>query len=306
MAVNSGIGWTHHTLNFWWGCHKVSEECRHCYISPIMKRAGKEPFGGPIRTSQRLWNDAHRFEKLAIATGERQRVFTCSMSDFFHPGADAWRPEAWEVIRQTPHLDWLIVTKRIEEAQTRLPADWGDGWPNVWLGVTCGHSDSLHRVLRLLEAPAALRFVSAEPLLGPLDFTRLDGSVNALGEQRTSYGVVIAERLGPRIDWIITGCERAAKETRRRQEVEWVRSIDEQCRRHGIPHFQKQYYRTDAQGNEVGDVCDDGLLLGEFRQEVTVTEELRTDCCGRDVTDLPGLWDDADTVTRIPVRRVTR
>ncbi len=98
MAENSGIGWTDHTMNFWWGCHKVSPECKHCYIEGIMKRAGREPFNGPMKT--KTWSQPSRWQRQAVEQGRRFRVFTCSMSDFFHPGADEWRPEAWEVIKE--------------------------------------------------------------------------------------------------------------------------------------------------------------------------------------------------------------
>lgn len=98
MAQNSKIGWTDHTHNFWWGCHKVSEECRFCYISGIMRRGGYEPFNGPMRTKN--WNNPQRWQRQAERSGKRLRVFTCSMSDFFHPAADDWRDEAWDVIRR--------------------------------------------------------------------------------------------------------------------------------------------------------------------------------------------------------------
>ena len=99
MAEDSGIGWTHHTQNFWWGCNKVSPECGNCYIEGIMRRAGKEPFQGPMRTNS-TWADPQRWDRRASEAGQRLRVFTCSMSDFFHPGADPWRGEAWDIIRR--------------------------------------------------------------------------------------------------------------------------------------------------------------------------------------------------------------
>lgn len=184
-----------------------------------MRRAGKEPFGGPIRIKN--WTNPAKWEREAQRTGRRFRIFTCSMSDFFHAGADKWRGEAWEVIRNCPHLDWLILTKRPELIQGNLPSDWVTGYPNVWLGVTCGFSSSLRRVEVLTEIPAAIRFISAEPLLGPVNFRPfLNGSIH----------------------WIITGCERAAKETRFPMDTAWVRGIDAQCRRVRIPHFFKQHY----------------------------------------------------------------
>ena len=73
MAEKTGIGWCDHTINFWWGCEKVSTECKRCYIAGIMRRAGKEPFGGPIRTKD--WSAARRYDRKATLAGQRRRVF---------------------------------------------------------------------------------------------------------------------------------------------------------------------------------------------------------------------------------------
>ena len=80
---NSKIGWTHHTWNPWWGCDKVSEACKHCYIGPVMKRSGNEPFHGPMRTGEATWRKAFKWNRKAKEEGKRFRIFTCSMSDFF-------------------------------------------------------------------------------------------------------------------------------------------------------------------------------------------------------------------------------
>lgn len=237
MAEHSGIGWTDHTQNFWWGCHKVSAECQFCYIESIMRRGGYEPFKGPMRTKN--WSNPFRWNKRAAEAGVRARVFTCSMSDFFHRGADKWRDEAWEIISACTELDWLILTKRPELIAGRLPADWGAGYPNVWLGTTAGERKSFGRIEQLLEIDAAVRFVSAEPLLERLDFRPyLD-----------------------RLDWVITGCERAKKGQRRLMNLDWVRDIDKQCREFEVAHFFKQYYVNDS-----GLPCEDGRLDGVIRQ----------------------------------------
>ncbi len=237
MAENSKIGWTDHTHNFWWGCNKVSEECRFCYISGIMKRGGHEPFNGPMRTKN--WSNPTRWNRKAEVNGQRLRIFTCSMSDFFHKSADAWRGDAWQVIRECKSLDWLILTKRPDLIADRLPLDWGDGYPNVWLGTTAGCRSSLPRVETLVGIPAAIRFVSAEPLLEELDFRPYLDSLN----------------------WVITGCERAKKGERRPMELDWVRSIDAQCAAFGVPHFFKQYYFEDS-----GLPREDGILDGKTLQ----------------------------------------
>lgn len=239
MAENSKIGWTHHTHNFWMGCKKVTPECKHCYIDAIMRRAGREPFKGPMRTKD--WTAPLKWNREAVKAGERRRVFTCSMSDFFHPGADPWRPEAWELIKACKDLDWLILTKRPELAREHLPPDWGAGYPNVWLGVTCGCSESLYRLPHLRDLPAVVKFVSAEPLLERMDFRpHLDW-----------------------IDWIITGCERAAKDQRAVMDIDWVRDIDRQCKEAGKLHFFKQAYL-----DEKGVPCEEPELDGVVVQEV--------------------------------------
>jgi protein gp37 len=163
------------------------------------------------------------------------------MSDFFHPGADKWREDAWKVIRDCVHLDWLILTKRPELIADRLPPDWGNGYGNVWLGVTVGARSSMGRIKLLKKIPAAVRFVSAEPLLEPLDFRPY---------------------LGHTIQWVITCCEQAKKGTRRLMDLAWVRDIDQQCQEAGIAHFFKQYYADDS-----GVPLEDGLLDGVVRQE---------------------------------------
>lgn len=233
---NSKIGWTHHTWNPWRGCNKVSEACRHCYIGPIMRRSGSEPFHGPMKTKT-TWRAPFSLNRKATENQERYRVFTCSMSDFFHPGADQWRSDAWEVIKACQNLDWLILTKRPELIRDRLPADWGNGYPNVWLGVTVENQDYFHRIDVLDKVPAAVRFVSAEPLIGPVKFGR---------------------RLR-KIEWVITGCEKAAKSKRREMQMDWVRSIRDQCDATGTTLFHKQHYS----GTQI---VHDGVIDGETRQ----------------------------------------
>ena len=231
MAENSKIGWTDRTHNFWWGCNKVSEECLHCYIAPIMRRGGFEPFKGPMRTKN--WTAPLKWNCHAEGKNIRPRIFTCSMSDFFHPGADKWRAEAWDIISECNNLDWLILTKRPELIENRLPSDWGLGYSNVWLGVTAGCQKSLRRVRILQDIPAAVRFISAEPLLESVNFSPYLNNFH----------------------WVITGCERAKKGERRIMDLNWVRDIDQQCKAAGIPHFFKQYYLNDE-----GLPREDGVL----------------------------------------------
>ena len=157
------IQWCDYTQNFWWGCIKLgTAECAGCYLYRML---GDQ--GGSGRNIFRL-SDSKFYEPLYWK--QPGRVFTCSFSDFFLEEADYWREGAWDIIRRTPHLTWLILTKRPERIAKCLPPDWGKGWENVWLGVSVGIQASFHRAETLAEIPAKIRFISAEPLLEELDF----------------------------------------------------------------------------------------------------------------------------------------
>lgn len=157
---------------------------------------------------------------------EPKVIFTCSWSDWFHKDADAWRDEAWQIIKDTPHHTYQILTKRPGRIFRHLPVDWGGGYPNVWLGTSVENQDAAFRAWRLGDIPARVRFLSCEPLLGPLDFYPpegpKDGNANALD----------------RIDWIIVGGESGAK--CRPMETEWVRQIQLQAAATGTAFFLKQ------------------------------------------------------------------
>ncbi len=138
----------------------MSPGCAACYMFRDQRRYGNDPeivtraapatFGAPLK-----WKDG-------------KLIFTCSWSDWFHEDADEWRDEAWAIVRECPQHTFQILTKRPELIPERLPPDWGDGYPNVWLGVSIENARHTFRADLLREVPAALRFISAEPLLGSL------------------------------------------------------------------------------------------------------------------------------------------
>jgi protein gp37 len=164
----TNIRWCTYTHNFWSGCKKVSEGCKYCYMYRIEDKKKIDP------TEVRKGSDFR--EPLASKFKKPELIFTCSMSDFFIEDADQWRPEAWEIIKDTPQHTWLILTKRPERIKDCLPPDWGDGYPNVWLGISVENNKNLHRLNSLAEIPCKLRFISAEPLLETIDFTQeIDG-----------------------------------------------------------------------------------------------------------------------------------
>ncbi len=185
MSENSGIQWTTHTFNPWWGCTRVSPGCVHCYAETLATRfgVGWGPSGERRLFGDKHWNEPKKWDKKAAAAGERHRVFCASMADVFEdrPELAAERARLFRLIRETPHLDWLLLTKRPElavclwsrahvESSTEEPL--GRLWaPNVWLGTTAEDQQRAdERIPFLLGTGAEVKFVSYEPALGPVDF----------------------------------------------------------------------------------------------------------------------------------------
>jgi len=258
MAENSGIEWTDHTFNPWIGCQKVSPACDACYAEAWDKRFGGERWGPKAarnRTSNANWNKPLQWNRKAEAEGVRYRVFCASLADVFdnHPSIEpGWRVGLWSLIRSTPHLDWLLLTKRPQNIAKFLPDDWGGGYPNVWLGTTVeNQAFADQRIPHLLSVPGRIRFVSAEPLLGrwyPESTPGWDEGYNCL------YGT-------RRIDWVIAGGESGP--SARPTNPDWVRWLRGQCQAAGVPFFFKQwgewfpYGGIDAQG------CENSVTRGE-------------------------------------------
>jgi protein gp37 len=177
-----------------------------------LRRYGRDP--GHVRRTK-TWGDPDRWNEEARRAGRVDTVFTCSLSDFFHEGADAWRPEAWEVIRRCPHLIFQVLTKRPLRIADHLPPDWGEGYPNVWLGVSVESNDYVWRADVLRQIPARVRWVSAEPLLGPLPDLDLTG-----------------------FHWIVVGGESGPEH--RDMDHAWARQLRDNAHRQGVAFFFKQ------------------------------------------------------------------
>ena len=147
------IQWTDATVNFWTGCKKVSAGCKFCYMYRDKERYGLDP-SAVVRTAPKTFNAALKWK-------EPKLIFTCSWSDFFIQEADEWRADAWDIIRKTPHHTWQILTKRPERIADCLPPDWGDGWDNVWIGVSVEDEKTFDLRIPILTAiKAKVRFVS--------------------------------------------------------------------------------------------------------------------------------------------------
>jgi len=238
MGETSNIEWCDSSHNFWYGCKKVSQGCAHCYAEREMTKFGRD-FKAITR--------AKGFDK-PLSWKEPAKVFVNSWSDFFIEEADPWRAEAWDIIRRTPHLTYQILTKRPENILDRLPKDWGTGWPNVWLGVSAEDQENADkRIQQLLEIPAAIRFVSAEPLLGPIWF-----------EQSIYMAERLPESEGWGLDWIIVGGESGPN--CRPMDLAWARSIRDECKEAGVTFFMKQ---MGGWPNKLGNIPED-LMIRQF------------------------------------------
>lgn len=207
MGFFTGIEWTQHTWNPWRGCQHVSPGCDNCYMYRQERRYGRDP--SIVVRSKTTFCDPLKWRTPA-------RVFTCSLSDFFIAAADAWRPEAWEIMRQTPHLQYQVLTKRPPRMR-----DWAKdrGWlPNAWAGTSVESQEYAYRLDVLAEVPAAIRFASVEPLLSQVDL-----------RPWLLSGV---------LQWVIVGGE-SGPHARPMQE-EWAVDVIRQCEDADVPVVLKQ------------------------------------------------------------------
>lgn len=239
MAEVTNIAWTDSTFNPWIGCTKVSPGCDHCYAEALDKRhrwGGATHWGDDqprMRTSAANWRKPIAWNRKATETGKPWRVFCASLADVFdNKVPEHWRADLFDLIVATPALTWLLLTKRIGNAAKMLrdlqrpltPA------PNVWIGATIVNAEEAERdVPKLLATPAAVRFVSYEPALGPVDWTRWLG-----------------------IDWIIVGGESTQGAKAREFPIRWARSTVQQARKIGAAPFVKQLGSNLIDRNDAG------------------------------------------------------
>lgn len=256
MAENSKIEWTTHTFNPWVGCQKISPACEHCYAESWAKRTGQAGLwrGERRRTSAANWKLPLKWNKEAAAgcflCGEpapcgcgnhrRPRVFCSSLADVFedHAAIDPqWRMDLLMLIDDTPHLDWLLLTKRPENITPILrkaskgtyPDDWNlrDHMQNVWIGTTVENQEYADkRIPELLKIPAKVRFLSIEPMLGPIDL-------------RQWLHPAIRSEWFCQIHWVIAGGESGPNA--RPSHPDWFRSLRDQCKAAGVAFHFKQH-----------------------------------------------------------------
>ena len=221
MGETTGISWAQATWNPWQGCRKLSPACRNCYMYRDMERYGKDP--RDVRRSKTTFNTP-------LTWKEPKLIFTCSWSDWFIEEADAWRDEAWDIIRRTPHHTYQILTKRTERIADRLPPDWP--LKNAWLGASVETDSYRQRITELCAVPATVHFLSCEPLLAHL---HLEEPVSG----PTQGGIHPPWYIQQGIDWIIGGGESGPNA--RPTNPDWARSLRDQAIRAGIPFHWKQW-----------------------------------------------------------------
>lgn len=260
--IDTEISWATDTLNWWFGCTKVSPACQFCYAETWDKRFhGADPHWGPdaprmIRELPKVMGELEKIKRRAAKTGERPRVFVNSMSDFFEDrrDLDEARLAALDAMRQAAEVDFLLLTKRPEKIMKLLhqakidlevgrhdPSSqcledsplhhWLTSWVtaiaprNIWLGTTVENQEwADKRIPELLKVPAAVRFLSCEPLLSPIELPRHDQS------------------MGPSfspLDWVICGGESGAHA--RPMHPDWARSLRDQCAAAGVSFHFKQW-----------------------------------------------------------------
>jgi protein gp37 len=233
MSETTKIEWCDSTFNPWIGCTKISPACDHCYAAALDKRTGGDHWGNVPRrrTGEHNWNEPRRWQKKAAAFlaehGHKRRVFCASMADVFDNQVPTeWRADLWALIRDCPDLDWLLLTKRPQNINKMKPEFWEEIKGSIWLGTTVeDQTRADQNIPHLIGQDCAVRFLSCEPLLGPIDFKKVPG-FNRIGVSLFGW-------------WVIAGGESGAGA--RPSHPEWVRSIRDQCKIAGVPFLFKQW-----------------------------------------------------------------
>lgn len=262
MGETSAIEWTDATVNFWWGCTKVGPGCDHCYAEGMANRFGTSWGQGMPR--RKIASAAKTLEKLNRQGGKW--VFIQSMSDLFDnevPGA--WFDEAWMHIHNATNCRIQIVTKRVSRVEKAIAESGPPIWPaHAGLMITVVNQAEADRdIPRLLALKAKLGIpwvgLSMEPLLGPVDLTRVRFSDIATVDVLLGLDPETG-RMGPCLDWVIVGGESGPKA--RPMHPDWARDIREQCQAAGVPFFFKQWGEWHP-GDGIGEELD-GRAFGCF------------------------------------------
>ncbi|HEX5426598.1 MAG TPA: DUF5131 family protein [Candidatus Acidoferrales bacterium] len=233
MGDNTTIAWADATFNPWIGCTKVSPGCDHCYAESQDNRWGNDSWGKgkPRRiTSDANWKKPLQWQREALLSGKRHKVFCASLADVMDDEAPAGaRERLWELIDATPNLIWQLLTKRPHRYLRYLPAEFKHG--NVWLGTSAENQEYYDARWPQLRAAAACHhlktFISYEPALGPLSpgWWKINQLIGL--DKRPAFP-----------NWIICGGE--SGHGRRPMEIIWAEALAAECSIEGIAFFMKQ------------------------------------------------------------------
>lgn len=285
MAENTLISWAHDTFNPWEGCTRISPACDHCYAAERAHRFGNDHLwaGHLRRTSPANWRKPLKWNREAAATGKPRRVFCASLADVFDNQApQAWRDDLWALIEATPHLTWMLLTKRPQKIVGMVPPAWLIRPPqNVWYGTTVeDQTRANQRISHLLATPATLRFLSCEPLLEPIDLRELLPiqtfrdkpllRLNGFTGQHHCGPAIFGDDDMPRIDWIIAGGESGPNA--RPSHPDWFRALRDQCLNAGTPFHFKQWGEWVFGSSPVRRIKD---LPGSFCRALSITIDSR-------------------------------
>lgn len=255
MGEKTGISWCDHTFNPWIGCTKVSDGCKNCYAERDNTRYGWVNGWGVDgerrRTSKENWMKPLAWNKAAKLLGVRRKVFCASLADVFEDRRELepWRDDLFNLIEDTPDLDWLLLTKRPENILPMVDWTWATtSFPdNIWLGVTCENQEMADkRIPLLLNISATVLFVSVEPMLGEVN----------LADVYLKYGGFFK--------WVICGGESGAKT--RSMNLDWARSLRDQCNNKCAFFFKQIGGNSRINGHWGGDLLD-GSEYKEFPKE---------------------------------------
>lgn len=253
MGIKTDIQWTDITWNVAVGCDKVNSDCKFCYM-----------FRGSLNGTRYVPNEVRRTKtvfKLPLKVKEPSKIFTSSLTDFFHKDIDSYREEAWDIIRKCPQHTFQILTKRPERITQCLPADWGEGYDNVWLGISAGNQENYDKMFaNFFTVKSKTKFLSAEPLHGEI-------LLHGLSDEWDFWDHVF--------DWVIVGGESGndnGKYKYRPCDIRWIESIVDQCDQNASvfvkqlgTHISKQLKLSDRHGGNI-DEFPEHLKIREFPQ----------------------------------------
>lgn len=261
------IEWTDYTFNPWQGCTKVSKGCAHCYAETLSNRWGKDIWGKGKprqRTSAANWKKPLQWDKDALKTGMTLNVFCASMADVFDEEVpNLWRFDLFALIEKTPHLNWLLLTKRPENVKSSglVYMD------NVWLGTSVEDQETAdYRIPHLVGNKAKVHFLSCEPLIENIDLQYPKSlwpkgpPMCCNGFECGCMGMPTDPPLIWHIEWLICGGESGPKH--RPMQIDWARSLRDECRESNTKFFLKQ----------LGGYPDKKHQLEDFPEDLRIRE----------------------------------